>query len=1111
MMYADPELAFLQPEGLSRRNAVWTAIATEQKTTQYRKTMKRLLTTTILSCALALGLTTTQAQTWTQLGLDIDGEAASDDSGYSVALSADGSRVAIGAINNNSTDSIDGINAGHVRLFDWNGSAWVQLGTDINGEEDDRCGSSVALSADGSRVAIGAPFNNGFASNTGNVRLFDWNGSAWVQVGTDIDGEATGDQSGYSVALSADGSRVAIGTPFNNGNGFFAGHVRLFDWNGSSWVQAGTDIDGEAGADESGWSVALSADGSRVAIGAARNDGNGNNAGHVRLFDWNGSAWVQAGTDINGEAAEDRSGWSVALSADGSRVAIGAYLNDGNGNNAGHVRLFDWNGSAWVQAGTDIDGEAAFDVSGWSVALSADGSRVAIGAIGDDGTGSNAGHVRLFDWNGSAWVQAGTDIDGEAAGDLSGHSVALSADGSRVAIGANLNAHTGTNAGHVRVYGSDTDTDTDSDGIADAVDNCWNDPNPLQEDSDGDLIGDACDPCPLAVDGTANPQTCACELGYFATITDVGGNDVITTCTICPPGSFCPDGIVATPCLAGTFRDTPGATACAPCDTGFANGSVGQTACAACPPGRFSDSVGAAACSLCPANTYNPVSAQTECLACPSGESSGVGAIACTPDEVCSDYILEFQSGPTNPNAVTYEVLDASGTSTILSGNNPVPANGVGTQTLCLSDGCYQLRVTDAGGDGLLGYILRETGANGRRIIDNTNNMSNGASQIANGGAFCVPISDDGLIFSSCDKLDWVNYKYLIAHANAAVSAEWIVGGANNVQDANSGYEFWIFDPNGTYSYRKFRSHNVSDGYSPATANRAAHMKINNWYNTALTPLIPQNTLLNVRVRGRVNGINFAFGPACTMKLDATRAACPLVKLQDDPANASDYSCGVTRSFGGPNSNAIRITAKPPQFQPAPLAGGTGVRYQFRFRLPAENVCIVRPAQTSPTLNMNWSLASGPQLQASKTYEVEVRVSKDQGATWCIDQPTPACDPSPVTPWGKTCNVTISAVALQGGSSNMSSTANGSLTLYPNPNNGDQLFINLSEVDAGVKTVSVDIFDLAGKRVSARTIAVTDSNVNTNIDLHNELANGLYMVNITAGEKVYNERLVIQK
>ena len=83
--------------------------------------------------------------------------------------------------------------------------------------------------------------------------------------------------------------------------------------------------------------------------------------------------------------------------------------------------------------------------------------------------------------------------------------------------------------------------------------------------------------------------------------------------------------------------------------------------------------------------------------------------------------------------------------------------------------------------------------------------------------------------------------------------------------------------------------------------------------------------------------------------------------------------------------------------------------------------------------------------------------------------------------------------------------------MYPNPNRCDQLYINLSAVDADVNTVSVDIYDLTGKRVTARTIAVQDGFVNANIDLNNELAGGLYVVNITAGEKTYTERLVIQQ
>jgi hypothetical protein len=64
----------------------------------------------------------------------------------------------------------------------------------------------------------------------------------------------------------------------------------------------------------------------------------------------------------------------------------------------------------------------------------------------------------------------------------------------------------------------------------------------ISPDSDGDGLCDAVDDCPLAVDGIADfdTETCACELGYFATITDIGGNDVITACTICPPGTFCP-------------------------------------------------------------------------------------------------------------------------------------------------------------------------------------------------------------------------------------------------------------------------------------------------------------------------------------------------------------------------------------------------------------------------------------------------------------------------------------------------------------------------------------------------------------------------------------------
>jgi hypothetical protein len=182
-----------------------------------------------------------------------------------------------------------------------------------------------------------------------------------------------------------------------------------------------------------------------------------------------------------------------------------------------------------------------------------------------------------------------------------------------------------------------------------------------------------------------------------------------------------------------------------------------------------------------------------------------------------------------------------------------------------------------------------------------------------------------------------------------------------------------------------------------------------------------------------------------------------------------------------------------------PVSGAN--RYQFRFRIPAEGFEVVRTA-TTYFVQLNWT---GPTaLQDGKTYDVDVRISKDAGLTWC----------SSADPWGDVCLLTIGNVnsnanaAMADGLRGSSSA--GELTMFPNPNRGDLLNVGLSAVEEGVNTVIVDIYDLTGKRMSARTIAVTDGHVTTILDLNGELAAGMYMVNITAGETLYTERLVIQ-
>ena len=386
---------------------------------------------------------------WTQIGADIDGEAIGDRSGTSVSLSDDGSILAIGGQKNAGAAP----SAGHVRIYKDSSGVWVQVGADIDGEAmNDESGNSVSLNSDGSIVAIGALFNSGTGSYAGHVRVYQNISGTWTQIGADIDGEAALDYFGTSVSLNDDGSIVAVGADGNDGNGIFSGHTRIYENIAGTWTQIGADIDGEAAGDQSGFSVSLNGDGSIVAIGAQRNDGSGTDAGHTRIYQNIAGTWTQIGTDIDGEAASDRSGYAVSLNNDGTIVAIGALKNSGTGIEAGHVRIFENLAGTWTQVGTDIDGEAGGDNSGYAVSLNGNGSIVTIGAIKNDGNGSDAGHARTYQNISGTWTQVGADNDGEAAGDWFGGAVSSSSDGYTIAVGSDKNNGNGLGAGHVRAY-----------------------------------------------------------------------------------------------------------------------------------------------------------------------------------------------------------------------------------------------------------------------------------------------------------------------------------------------------------------------------------------------------------------------------------------------------------------------------------------------------------------------------------------------------------------------------------------------------------------------------------------------------------------------------------
>ena len=335
-----------------------------------------------------------------------------------MSLSSDGTIVAIGASHNDDS----GTNSGHVRVYDWTGSTWEKMGDDIEGDSARGSGFSVSLNSDGTIVAVGAPWSGGndclrSSSCVGHVRIYEWTGTTWEKMGDDIDGESEGDESGISVSLNSNGTIVAIGAHYNdNDNGDYSGHVRILEWTGSTWEKMGDDIDGESTYDLSGYSVSLNSDGTIVAIGAPGHD---SHSGHARVYEWTGTTWEQMGDDIDGDSSmfgSDQMGVSVSLNSDGTIVAIGGPFYGGLApwlGLAGVVRIHKWTGSAWEKMGSDIAGESPGDKSGGSVSLNSDGTIVAIGpSFAWNAFGGESNHVRIFEWTGSTWEKVGGNIEG---------------------------------------------------------------------------------------------------------------------------------------------------------------------------------------------------------------------------------------------------------------------------------------------------------------------------------------------------------------------------------------------------------------------------------------------------------------------------------------------------------------------------------------------------------------------------------------------------------------------------------------------------------------------------------------------------------------------------
>ena len=389
-----------------------------------------------------------------QLGSTLIGLAANDLFGSKVALSADGQVLAVTATMHTNQN---GEMAGQVRVFRWNDSDWEPLGDPIEGSSaGERLGTSVALSADGQVLAVGA---SGYTDSQGNVNagkveVWYWNGNDWDLQGNPLEGDTLNMYFGSSVALSASGDFMAVGTPTYSAN-FLAqsGRVWLYSWSDGVWQQD-TFLDGTDAYMHFGIDLSLSDSGEVLAVGGSSATGpDGGLSGSALVFSRQNGTWEQMGDALFG-APGSLFGGALSLSADGQLLAVGAakYSEEAGGEN-GLVRVFSWDGTSWEQKGDDLIG-TAHSSFGKALALSANGEVLAIGAPLFHGYyGSQSGLVRIYAWENGAWSQRGLDIEGMSSYDETGNAVALSADGGIVAVATRHdNNAAGYYAGNVRLF-----------------------------------------------------------------------------------------------------------------------------------------------------------------------------------------------------------------------------------------------------------------------------------------------------------------------------------------------------------------------------------------------------------------------------------------------------------------------------------------------------------------------------------------------------------------------------------------------------------------------------------------------------------------------------------
>jgi hypothetical protein len=277
--------------------------------------------------------------------------------------------------NDGNTIAISNEEINKVQVYTFNENKWINKGLTFEGDPDDRLGSSLALSYDGSIIAIGSKNKSSDKIKNGIVQVYEYKNSQWNKLGETIEGKMNDEELGSSLDLNSEGYRIVIGS----GNG----SVRTFGYNGSIWIEISEGLTNNLETDTKfGFSVAMNSIGNIIVIGEPNGiSSDGKITGKITVYELNSNQWNMLGKPIYGKSEGDNLGTCVLINEDDTKIYSSSTSSF---NEKGEVRFFKFLNNNWEEYINPLVGESEGNKFGTNISINNNGNILSVsGEIGD--------------------------------------------------------------------------------------------------------------------------------------------------------------------------------------------------------------------------------------------------------------------------------------------------------------------------------------------------------------------------------------------------------------------------------------------------------------------------------------------------------------------------------------------------------------------------------------------------------------------------------------------------------------------------------------------------------------------------------------------------------